>query len=179
MRCLVPLAGLFLVAAASAQTDAAANALRAEAHGVSLAVTPLTRSQKTAFFMARGFKEKEIEAYARACGFSFTFENRERAAVALLLATWTAETERELVRFTPLSGWDADWDRLGIAQPARIAFRWAQFPAEHEFARGDWIMGMANLERPPQGKFRIVARFVEGGKTLELPVDGVACAPPD
>jgi hypothetical protein len=40
-------------------------------------------------------------------------------------------------------------------------------------------MGMANLMERPAGRFRIVARFDEGGKTLELPVDNVACAPLD
>lgn len=153
--------------------------LRAEVHGVSLTVMPITRSQKTAFFVARGFAAEQIAPYAQACGFSFSLENRERAALRFHMADWTAEADGRVLRFASLDSWERDWDRFGVGQPARIAFRWAQFPPEHEFSRGDWIMGMANLAEPPTAEFRLVARFTEGGKTIELPIDNVACAPLD
>lgn len=153
--------------------------LSAEAHGVSLSVTPLTRSQGTAFFVARGFAPDQIAAYAHTCGFSFSFENRERTALRFRLADWSAEAGGHVLRFVPSSRWEEEWERLGVTRPARIAFRWAQFPDAHEFARGDWIMGMATLAQRPAGEFRLVARFADGGTTFELPIDNVACAPLD
>lgn len=179
MRTSAVIAAMGTASLAMAQAGDPGRALSGDAHGVSLTVTPLTRSQGTAFFVARGFSAGQIGAYAQACGFSFTFENRERATLRFRLAEWSAEAGGQVVRFIPIARWEADWDRLGVAGPARIAFRWAQFPDEHEFAHGDWIMGMATLAQRPAGRFRLVARFEDGGRTLELPIDNVACAPLD
>ena len=162
-----------------ASADEAVGTLRAEAQGVSLTVTPLSHQQKSAFFMARGFTAAEIAPYAQTCGFSFAFENRERSLLTTHLAKWKAEVDGRIVHFLPPTIFDRDWEQQGIDKSARIAFLWAQFPSEQELARGDWIMGMANLMERPQGKFRIVARFTEGGKTFEHSIDNVACTPLD
>ncbi|MBI4742329.1 MAG: hypothetical protein HY777_12450 [Betaproteobacteria bacterium] len=167
------------LAAFAANANDSPGTRRVEAQGVSLTVTPLSPDQKTAFFIARGFTADEIAPYARTCGFSFVFENRERPLLTTHLAKWKAEADGRIVHFLPPSIFDRDWEQQGIDKSARIAFLWVQFPSEQEFARGDWIMGMANLMERPEGKFRIVARFNEGGKIVELPVDDVACAPLD
>ncbi len=147
------------------------------AHGASLTSTALKPSQKTAFYLARGFTAEQIAPYAQACGFSFSFENRERPSLNYRLAEWTAELAGQSRHFTPVAHWDARWQEQGVAATARIAFRWAQFAEEQEFARGDWIMGMVQLSAPPGTSFRLVARFHDGGNTLELPMDDVVCAP--
>ncbi len=175
---LACLACLGLAASAASANDSPGTR-RIEAQGVSLAVTPLSPGQKTAFFIARGFTAEEIAPYAQTCGFSFAFENRGRPLVKTDLAKWKAEVDGRIVHFLPPMLFDREWEQQGIDTSARIAFLWAQFPSAQDFARGDWIMGMANLMERPEGKFRIVARFYEGGKIVELPIDDLACAPPD
>jgi len=38
--------------------------------------------------------------------------------------------------------WMAQWQSLGLSEAAQIAFRWAQFPPEQEYAVGEWNQGM-------------------------------------
>jgi hypothetical protein len=153
--------------------------MRADAQGLSLTATPLSTANKTAFLLARGFRAEAIASYAQACGFSFAFENRQRQGLVSRLADWSVEADGRVLRFVLPETWDKEWRRQEINDPARIAVRWAQFPAEQEFAQGDWIMGMANLTERPAGKFRLIARFTEGEKHLELSIDPVVCPPLD
>lgn len=175
------LLGLWAEGLAAEEGKDGSQVRQATGHGVSLTVTALKPSQKTAFYLARGFTAEQIAPYAEGCGFSFSFENRERSSLNYRLAEWTAEIAVEgagqVRHFTPLAHWEAHWQRLGVAGTPRIAFRWAQFAEEQEFARGDWIMGMVHLTAAPGTRFRLVARFHDGGKTLELPMDDVPCAP--
>ncbi len=175
------LAGLFswLLMPAAGQADEPPAPLSVEAHGLVLKVTPLSAEQKTAFYLARGFTAAEIEPYARACGFSFSLENREQPLLRYRLVNWSIEAEGRVRRFVLPSDWDREWERRGLGASPRIAFRWAQFPAEQEFARGDWIMGMASLLERPAGPLRILARIDLGEQTLELPIDSLFCAPLD
>lgn len=156
----------------------AAGALAAVAAGAGtpppeLAVQPLARDQVLAFYGARGFDASALAAYADACVLSFTLRNAGRQTLRHRLADWTAG---DGVRFRPLAAWDAEWEKRGVPPPARIAFRWAQFPEEQEFAPGDWIMGMAALERRIVGPFRVVARYADEKGEHEIATAAVACA---
>lgn len=144
----------------------------ADAAAPALAVSPLGRDQVVAFYAARGFDAKTLAAYTDACVLSFTLRNESGQTLRHRLADWTAGNG---VRFHPLADWDAEWERRGAPQSARIAFRWAQFPEDQEFAPGDWIMGMAALERRIAGPFRVVARYADEKGEHEIVTDAVAC----
>lgn len=139
---------------------------------VVLTVKPLSREQTLAFYTARGFSVTTIAPYAKACVIGFTFRNDGPTALRFRLADWRAGTE---VRFRPLTDWDAAWEKNGVPQAARIAFRWAQFPPEQEFETGDWIMGMAALERRITGSFRVTARYSDNKGEHEIVSDAVKC----
>lgn len=145
--------------------------------GVEIKVSALQREQTAAFYQARGFAAETVAAYAAACGFAFELRNAGRNSVRLRLADWRAEDKGGAARFRRPDEWDAEWERRGVAEPARIAFRWAQFQAEQEFAPGDWIMGMAALERRIAGPFRLVLRFKTGKRQHEIAIDNLRCAP--
>ena len=140
---------------------------------VTLSATPLTREQVSAFYIARGFSATAIAPYAQACVLSFEFRNAGRSALRYSLADWQAE---DGIRIRPIAEWDAAWQKDDIPHAARIAFRWAQFPAQQEFEAGDWIMGMAALSRRPSGQFRILARYHDDKGHHEIVLDPVSCA---
>ena len=76
----------------------------------------------------------------------------------------------------PPEAWDAQWEKAGVSQTARIAFRWAQFQADNTFEPGDWIMGMATLESVPTAPFRLIARYHDNKGDHEIVLDKLECA---
>lgn len=147
--------------------------------GVSAKAAPLTRTAVLAFYQARGFSAEAIAPYADACVFSFEFQNGTKNTLRLRLADWRVRTEAGDLRFRLPESWESEWAKRGVAEPARIAFRWAQFQAALEFAPGDWIMGMAALERRPGGPFRLTIPYTLDKRKHEITLDRLACAAAD
>ncbi len=138
---------------------------------------PLTKGSRTAFYEARGFTAAAIRPYAETCGISFAMRNDGAATIAVSLTEWRAiGADGKVVGFILPDSWDEHWRKLGVAQAARIAFRWAQFQSENVFAPGDWIMGMATLEAAPAGPFRLVARYSDDRGNHEIVLDRLDCA---
>ena len=153
---------------------------RATQGAVTLSANPLTAASRTAFYAARGFPAAALRSYAQACGFSFGMQNGGAQPLTTRLADWHAvgADGRKVALRLPES-WEADWERAGVPQAARIAFRWAQFQAENTFEPGDWIMGMATLEARPAAPFRLVVRYRVTGEDKgehEILLDKLACA---
>ena len=103
--------------------------------------------------------------------------NMGTSSVRTTLADWEAiGADGRHVRLRPPIKWDADWEQANVPKPARIAFRWAQFQAENTFEEGDWIMGMATLESPLPGSFRLIARYHDAKGSHEIVLDQLSCA---
>lgn len=144
--------------------------------GVAIKATALTRPAVLAFYQARGFSAEVIAPYAAACVFSFEVHNTTKKTLRLRLADWRITESAGSARFRLPDAWEAEWARRGVAAPARIAFRWAQFQSDLEFAPGDWIMGMAALERRPDGAFRLVVPYSIDSRKHEITLDQLTCA---
>lgn len=170
------LLAILLVIAALPAAAQSRSAQHGEREGVEVKATPLTRPAVLAFYQARGFSAQAISPYADACVFSFELRNTTRKTLRLRLADWRAQTAAGTLRFRLPQSWEAEWTRRGVGEPARIAFRWAQFQADIEFAPGDWIMGMAALERPPEGTLRLTVPYTIGKQKHEIVLDRLACA---
>lgn len=150
---------------------------RATQGAATLTANPLGAAARTAFYLARGFTESTLRPYAQSCGFSFGLSNHGTATLATRLTDWHAvgADGRKIALRLP-EAWDAQWEKTGVPQAARIAFRWAQFQTENIFEPGDWIMGMATLETPPPAPFRLVARYRDSKGNHEIVLDQLACA---
>lgn len=146
---------------------------------VTLAANPLGAEQRTAFYLARGFSASAIRAYVNTCGWSIGLRNDGGGTLNTRLADWQAigADGRRIALHHPQS-WEATWDTHNVSRAARIAFRWAQFPAENSFAPGDWIMGMMALESVPIAPFRLVVRYRNSASRgdHEITLDQLACA---
>lgn len=149
---------------------------RASRGAVTLMANPLSSVSRMAFYESRGFRTEQILPYVKTCGFSFGMQNGNALAITTSLRDWRAVgADGRQVGLRLPETWDADWDKSAVSQPARIAFRWAQFQTENTFEPGDWIMGMATLESPLPGKFRIVARYRDTKGDHEIVLDKLAC----
>ena len=149
---------------------------RATQGAVTLSANPLGLASRTAFYSARGFAAEAIRPYAQACGFSFGIQNGGVGTLSTRLADWRAVgTDGRAVRLRLPAEWDLQWAKAHVPEAARIAFRWAQFQAENVFEAGDWIMGMATLEAPLSGSFRLVARYHDEKGNHEIVLDKLAC----
>ncbi len=150
---------------------------RAAQGHVTLTANPLGAAQRTAFYQARGFSATAIRPYAQACGFSLGLRNMGTRSIRTRLADWRAigADGRQVALRLPAK-WETDWARASVPESARIAFRWAQFQAENDFDAGDWIMGMATLESPLPGNFRLIARYRDDKGSHEIALDGLSCA---
>lgn len=150
---------------------------RATHAAVTLSANPLGAAARTAFFSARGFPAETIQPYAQACGFSFGMQNGGAATLRTLISDWRAVgTDGRAVRLRLPAEWDKQWAAAQVSEAARIAFRWAQFQAENVFEAGDWIMGMATLDVPMSGTFRLIARYHDEKGDHEIVLDKLACS---
>lgn len=146
-------------------------------NAVTLTANPLSTAARTAFYGARGFGGDTIKPYAAACGFSFGMQNGGTRTLTTRLADWhVLGADGKRIALRSPEDWDATWEKAGVPQPARIAFRWAQFQSENAFAPGDWIMGMATLEAAPTGPFRLVASYSDSKGHHEINLDQLDCA---
>lgn len=150
---------------------------RIEQANVTVTANTLGTASRTSFYEGRGFTAAMIHPYAASCGFSFGMQNAGSWPITTRLADWRAiGADGREVPFRLPEEWDADWERLGIPQAARIAFRWAQFQSENTFEPGDWIMGMAVLKGVPATPLRLVTRYRDNKGDHEIVLDRLTCA---
>lgn len=146
-------------------------------HGaVTLSANPLDHASRTAFYTARAFAAGAIRPYAQACGFSFRMQNGGAVSLSTRLADWRAvAVDGRVARFRLPVQWDLQWAGTQVSETARIAFRWGQFQAENVLEAGDWIMGMATLDAPLPGNFRLIARYHDEKGSHEIVLDNLVC----
>lgn len=173
---MLAMVGVSLFAASSSATEIEWKH-RAKLGPVSLMANPLGVASRLSFYEGRGFASSAIQPYAKACGFSFGMLNEGNEAIVTQLKSWRViGADGKEIHFRLPEEWESDWRKANISEPARIAFRWAQFQSNNTFEPGDWIMGMATLSTVPKSPFNIVARFTDTKGEHELHLDKLSCA---
>lgn len=157
--------------------DNGAETWETRAGGVTFSLTQILPDQARAFYIGRGFPPDAVERYAGACVFMTVLRNDAAPGeVSFRLADWRVVAEGKERPPIQVDEWMAIWTAQGLPEPARIAFRWAQFPPEQEYARGEWNQGMLTTGLPPGGHFDLIARWSVAGNTEEGKLDDVRCA---
>jgi hypothetical protein len=149
------------------------------AHGVSLKLAQILPDQVRGFYLARGFDTESVELMAtRHCFFQTILRNESGTGpIHFDLAEWRTRTAAAEQRLKLVADWLPEWERRGVPQPARIAFRWALFPSEQSYEVGDWNMGMTTYSLPLGSRFDLEAVWQMGGdKRRKLVLTGVRCA---
>jgi len=144
--------------------------------GVNLSLTQMLPDQARAFYLARGFDREAAEAYASACVFQTVMRNESSAPITFHLGDWRMLRGKRAFKLKTEPEWQHEWERHQLAGPARIAFRWAQFPLEQDFEPGDWNQGMTTYPLPRGACFDLKFKWRMGGKMREGILKGVCCA---
>lgn len=148
-----------------------------ESRGIQVRLTQISPDQARAFYQARGFSRDAAERYAFGCVFMTVVRNIGETQVEHRLADWRYGSASQPPRaIRSKDEWDALWEREGVAEPARIAFAWAQFPTEQRFAPGDWNQGMTTYSLPRGAHFDLDFVWRAGGRTLTGRLENARCA---
>jgi len=148
-----------------------------ENHGIQVRLTQITPDQARAFYQARGFSSKAAERYASECVFMTVVRNIGDSPVEHRLADWRYVSADQPPRgIRSKDDWEALWSQLGVAEAARIAFAWAQFPTEQRFAPGDWNQGMTTYSVPRGAHFDLQFVWRTGARTFSGKLEQVRCA---
>jgi hypothetical protein len=157
------------------ETGASTWATRAD--GVALSLTQILPDQARAFYLNRGFPPQAVETYATACVYMTVLRNDAAPGeLSFHLADWRVQSEGTSLPPKSVEDWMAQWRPQGLTQAAQIAFRWAQFPPQQEYAVGEWNQGMLTTGLPPGSKFNLIARWSVAGKIFEGTLENVVCA---
>jgi hypothetical protein len=147
-------------------------------HGVHLRLTQILPDQLRGFYQARGFGAAETELIAQGCVFQTVMKNEASInPVEVDLTKWWIEADGLKQQLKVEHQWQQQWEKLGVPQIARLAFRWALFPTVQSFARGDWNMGMTMFALPPSTVFDLHASWRAGDQNHYAVVRAVVCAP--
>ncbi len=147
-------------------------------NGVSLSLTQLLPDQVRAFYVNRGFTLKQIEAYATACVYIMILRNdKAPGTVHFVQKKWSVVSPSGSRPPMDTGNWLQRLQQAGATKPALIAFRWAQFPPEHEYEpNGDWNQGMLATGLPAGSSFDLVVRWDVKAQTFEGRLRNVHCA---
>lgn len=176
---LAALAAFPAVAAQSQSSDPDTGAATWEthAHGVTLSLTQILPDQARAFYLNRGFPPEAAERYATACVYMTVLRNDAAPGeLSFHLADWTVHSEGQARAPISVEEWASLWRARGLTEAAQIAFRWAQFPPQQEYAVGEWNQGMLTTGLPPGSRFDLIARWTVAGRTYEGRLENVVCA---
>lgn len=176
---LALLAGTPAGAAQTQKTDpeSGATTWQTQAHGVTFSLTQIAPDPARAFYLNRGFPPDAVERYATACVYMTVLRNDAAPGeLSFLLTDWTVQSESGARPPLSVETWMAQWRALNLSEAAQIAFRWAQFPPEQEYALGEWNQGMLTTGLPPGSRFNLIARWTVAGKTYEGKLENVVCA---
>ncbi len=170
----------FPVNAAQTQSldpETGATTWQTRVHGVTLSLTQIPPDPARAFYLNRGFPPQAVERYATACVFTTVLRNDAAPGeLSFRLDDWSVQSEGRTQPPTSVAAWMDQWRALGLTEAAQIAFRWAQFPPEQEYAVGEWNQGMLTTGLPPGSRFDLIARWTVAGKTFEGKLENVVCA---
>lgn len=145
--------------------------------GVTLSLTQILPDQARAFYLNRGFSAEAAERFAGACVFMTVLRNDAAPGeLSFVLADWQVRHADQSRPPLAVETWLAQWQVMGLTEAAQIAFRWAQFPPQQDYAVGEWNQGMLSTGLPAGSTFNLIARWSVSGKTYQGVLENVACA---
>ncbi len=145
-----------------------------------LELAQLLPDQTRAFFLARGFSKQIANTIATSCIMQTIGRNSAEkeisASIDVDLKRWRmlhngAESPVKLKE-----QWDSEWSAGEVIDAARLAFRWATFPTQQNFAHGDYGWGMTSFGLVPGERFDLKVVWSAAGVQKEAWIRGIQCA---
>ena len=154
---------------------------RWQGDGLRLETQALVHDQVRGFFIGRGFDEAGVNLLVNeACLFRSAFGNlaTEPSAPHITIdqSEWRIFIGDEERQLRTRADWQPVWDRLGVDDEQRVAFKWALFPTQQEFAPTDYNWGMITFGLAPGTRFDLEIVWREGGEKRTTRLQGMECA---
>lgn len=148
------------------------------AHGVHLLLRQILPEQAQAFYLNRGFTLQQVEAYTSSCIYMAVLRNDNApGAIHFISNDWSVLVDGKPHALVSVDSWVQRLTNDKVKKSALVAFRWAQFPPEQEYAPGgDWNQGMLSVGLPPGTRFDVIANWDLDGKMYAAKLQGVQCA---
>ena len=162
----------------SINSETGAGTWSTQAHGVHFSLTQILPEQAQAFYVNRGFTLKQIEPYTSSCVYMTVVRNDTApGTIHFKTRNWSILVNGKPHPLITVEDWMQRLTTNSIQKSALVAFRWAQFPPEHEYAPGgDWNQGMLSVGLTPGSQFDVIARWQIHGKAYDTKLQGVHCA---
>jgi hypothetical protein len=146
--------------------------------GISVRLVQRLPDQTRAFFMARGFDRDAAEAVALGCVFQTIVSNADPEAQVIEydMVRWRIHVAGRRRAVKLKSQWDREWTARGLAEPARIAFRWSLLPTRQRLEPSDYNWGMSTFDLPPGQVFDLELVWHRGGQEHRGVIEAMRCA---
>lgn len=169
--------GLMLLACVAA--PAAADDIVQDFDQITVALSPRTPQQMSAFYEARGFGPEMIDVLGKECFITVLIRNKSDDILWLDLSRWTFSAADGAVVRRDRTHWRERWAAMQIPPAHQSTFRWTLLPEQLDFRPGEQEGG--NIILPRLGKpVDITARFDAGrdrsGKPVMVEFKQVECA---
>jgi len=175
----IPLIG-YAGAKQSTNTNPVTGAKTWETHidGVHFSLTQILPDQLRAFYVNRGFTLKQIEPYVSSCVYMTVLRNDSAPGdIHFISNNWSIFVNNKPHKLKSVDEWINYYKKTAVTKSAIIAFRWAQFPPEHEYkVGGDWNQGMLSIGLAYGATFNAIATWDIAGKEFKAKLTGVQCA---
>jgi len=148
-----------------------------EQNGLELELIQRLPDQTRAFFLARGFSAKIANDLATSCIFQTIVRNTgSSAALTLSLKDWRLNQAGVSQPLKLKEAWDQTWSEDDVSKSARLAFRWASFPTEQVFQKGDYNWGMISFGLPPGTYFDLLLVWGDKKQKRTAKMNKLFCA---
>lgn len=145
-----------------------------------LQLTQLLPDQTRAFFQARGFPKETADSIATGCIMQSIGRNRGKqetpGSIDVDLKQWRMLHDGSEDPIKLKEQWDSEWPAGEVSDAARLAFRWANFPTQQDFAPGDFGWGMTSFALPPGRYFDLKVVWSVAGVEKNAWIRGIQCA---
>jgi hypothetical protein len=145
-----------------------------------LELAQLLPDQTRAFFLARGFSKQIANTIATGCIMQTIGRNSGGqgmpGSIDVDLKQWRMLHDGSEGPIKLKEQWDSEWPADKVSDTARLAFRWATFPTQQNFAPGDYGWGMTSFALPPGRHFDLKVVWSVAGVEKDAWIRGVQCA---
>lgn len=148
---------------------------------MSLRLVQRLPDQTRGFFTARGFSTAHAEMIAQSCVFQTVFKNQSQhgkpSPLEYNLRQWVIAIAGATQSMKTREDWQTDWQRLGVALPAQLAFEWSLYPTQRVYQAGDYNWGMSMFNLKPGTAFDLKVVWRQHGRAHAETIRGMTCAP--
>lgn len=147
--------------------------------GLGIQLTQLQPDQIRAFYLARGLSRTAVEQLAKTCFFQMEVRNSRSQGtppIHLPLSAWRLVEPTGSRTVLLVTDWLQKWGETTVSGPARIAFRWALFPARQTFHAGDRNWGMLSTGLETGSVFDLDVLWQSGEEQRTVRMQRLRCA---